>query len=109
MIISISVFGFISSDLENQKIVEENIHGRILVDDIANTINQVNSNIGHFQEIEIPNNISGKYFVINIKQNEVILSFGGKKTESTIFSIQMISIEENHIADIKLYPSEKYI
>jgi hypothetical protein len=110
LIIAISVFGFIGGSLENEKTAEEDITGRILVDKIANTINQVNSNnIGNLQEFKIPNNISGKSFLIIVQKNEVVLFVGTKKAESTIFPIRLSSNGENSVEEIRLYPSESYI
>jgi hypothetical protein len=109
LIIAVLVLNLIGNDLENEKIMEENINGRLLSDKIANTINQVNSNnIGYINEVDIPKNISGRSFFLTLKRNEVVLSIGNKKTESTLIPTRIISIDGSLLEEFKLYPGDSY-
>jgi len=107
--IAIIFLNIIGNILEDQKIVEEDMNGRILIDNIANSINQVNSNsLGYIKEINIPNNISGKDFQISIKQNEVILEFENKKADSVLIPIKIVNINLEPIEEFKIYPGNSY-
>ena len=97
----------IGNNLENEMIMEEELNVRMTVDKIANSINEVNSNnLGHIQEITIPNNISNKSFTITVKQNEVLIAYGNRKGESSIFSTRLANINGDNVNEIKLYPGE---
>jgi len=97
----------IGNNLENQRIMEEEINVRMVVDDIANSINQVNSNsLGHIQEINVPNSISNRSFSITVKQNEVVIVFGNRKGKSTIFPTRLANTNGDIVNEIKLYPGE---
>lgn len=100
----------VGNNLEDQAILEEEFNGRILIDDIANSINEVNSNnLGHFQKIFIPGNMFKKQFSITIKQNEVLIEFGSKKGESSIFPTRLANINKDIVDEIKMYSGESYI
>ena len=107
--LTIAIIGLnlIGNNLENQMIMEEEINVRMIVDNIANSINQVNSNsLGHIQEITIPKNISNKSFSITINQNKVLIVFGNRKGESTIFRARLANVNGDIVNEIKLYPGE---
>jgi len=108
LIISITIFNFIGNNLENQITLEDELNMRIVTDDVANTINQVNSNnLGHLQEITIQNNIS-KRFSITISSNKVLFDSSDRKAESTIFPILLANVNNDIVGEIKLYPGETY-
>jgi len=99
----------IGNNLDDMTILEEELNGRMIVDNIATTINEVNSNnLGHIQEITIPNSISNRSFSITIKQNEVIIAFGNRKGKSTIFPTRLANTNKDIVNEIRLYPSESY-
>ncbi|WP_225370776.1 hypothetical protein [Methanobrevibacter arboriphilus] len=83
--------------------------GRILIDNIANTINQVNSNnLGHMKEINIPDNISGKDFRITINYDEVVLELENKKADSALIPIRIVNVNLDPIEEVKIYPGNSY-
>lgn len=97
----------IGNNLEDEVIMEEELNGRMIVDNIANSINRVNSNnLGHIQEISLPKNISNRSFSITINQNEVLIEFGNRKGESTIFPTRLANTNKDIVNEIKLYPGE---
>ena len=107
--LTIALIGFnlIGNNIENQMIFEEELNVRMTVDKIANSINEVNSNnIGHIQLVNIPNNISNRSFTITVKQNEVLITYGNRKGESTIFPTRLANINGDVVNEIKLYPGE---
>lgn len=99
----------IGNNLEDERIIEEELNGRIIIDSIANSINEVNSNnLGHIQEINLPKNIFNKSFSITISQNKVLIEFGNRKGESVIFPVRLANINKDIVNEIKLYPDESY-
>ncbi|MEA4957663.1 hypothetical protein SDC9_08625 [bioreactor metagenome] len=109
LIIGIVMFNIVGTNLENEKIIEEDLNGRTLIDEIANIINQVNSNyLGYGKTIEIPYNISENYFSLTINQNEVLLEFKNKKAESKIIPVRIININNDLVDDFKMYPGNSY-
>jgi len=97
----------IGNNLEDMVILEEELNGRMVLDNIATTINEVNSNnLGHIQEITLPMNLSSRPFSITINQNEVLIEFGNRKGKSTIFPIRLANINKNIVNEVKLYPGE---
>lgn len=99
----------IGNNLEDERIIEEELNGRMIIDSIANSINEVNSNnLGHIQEINLPKNISNKSFSITISQNKVLIEFGNRKGESVIFPVRLANINKDIVNEIKLYPDESY-
>ncbi|OQD58992.1 hypothetical protein MBBAR_6c01020 [Methanobrevibacter arboriphilus JCM 13429 = DSM 1125] len=107
--IGIIVLNLIGNALEDQKTIEEDMGGRILIDNIANTINQVNSNnLGHMKEINIPDNISGKDFRITINYDEVVLELENKKADSALIPIRIVNVNLDPIEEVKIYPGNSY-
>jgi len=99
----------IENNLDDEVIIEEELNARIIVDNVANSINEVNSNIlGNIQVITIPKNISNKSFYISVKQNEVLIIFGNRMGKSTIFPARLADINEKIVTELKLYPGNSY-
>lgn len=107
--IGIIILNLIGNALEDQKTIEEDMGGRILIDNIANTINQVNSNnLGYMKKINIPDNISGKDFKITINYDEVVLELENKKADSALIPIRIVNINLEPIEEVKIYPGNSY-
>ncbi|MBZ9571493.1 hypothetical protein KQY27_08025 [Methanobrevibacter sp. TMH8] len=109
LIIFIIGLNLIGNNLEDTMVMEEELNGRMIVDSIANSINEVNSNnIGHIQEITLPKNVSKRSFSITINQNKVLIEFGNRKGDSAIIPIRLANFNKDIVNEIKLYPSESY-
>ncbi|MCL2115533.1 MAG: hypothetical protein FWH29_04855 [Methanobrevibacter sp.] len=109
LIIAISVLNLIETNLDTEKSIEEDINGRMILEKIANIINQVNSNLpGNIQEIHLPNNISSNSYIITVKSNYIILEFNNKKGKSAIFPINLVDFNKEPLNEIKLYSGESY-
>jgi hypothetical protein len=112
LIIAIICFNFIGNSLENQETLEKDLNTRTLIDEVANSINRVNSNsLGHIQKIAIPNIPSkgfSKSFYILISSNEVVFVSNDKKAESSIFPAKLANINSDIVEEIRLYPGESY-
>ena len=70
----------IEQNLNSNMEIDENSEGRFLLNHIANSINEVNSNeYGFNKEIKLPQSINGKHYSIIVNSNEVIVEFNNKK------------------------------
>jgi len=109
LLIAISTLNLIGTNLNTEKSIEEDTNGRLILEKVANSINQVNSNLpGNIQEIHLPTNISGNSYVIIVKSNHIILEFNNKKGKSAIFPINLVNFNMERIKEIKLYSGEDY-
>ena len=109
LIITIAGLNLIETNLNTEKSLEEDTKARLILERVANSINQVNSNLpGNIQEIFLPRNISGNSYILTVRSNHIILEFSNKKGKSIIFPINLVDFNMNRINEIKLYPGEKY-
>ena len=109
LIIAISTLSLIETNLNTEKSIEEDVSGRMILEKVANSINQVNSNLpGNIQEIHLPNNISGYSYVITVRSNHITLEFNNKKGRTVIFPINLVDFNMEYINEIKLYSGENY-
>ena len=109
MIIAISTLNLIGTNLSTEKSIEEDTSGRIILEKLANSINQVSSNLpGNIQEIHLPKNISGNSYIIIVKSNNITLEFNNKKGKAVIFPINLVDFNMVSINEVKLYSGEDY-
>ncbi|MDR2967100.1 MAG: hypothetical protein LBU74_04060 [Methanobacteriaceae archaeon] len=109
LIIAISTLNLIGTNLNTEKSIEEDINGRIILEKLANSINQVNSNFpGNIQEIHLSNNISNNSYIITVKSGYITLEFNNKEGKSAIFPINLVDFNMEHVTEIKLYSGENY-
>ena len=99
----------IGNNFDDEIIMEEELNARVVVDNIANSINQVNSNnLGNIKVITIPKNISKKSFFITVKRNGVLIVFGNRRGESTIFPTRLANSNKDIVNEINLYSGNSY-
>ena len=103
------MLNLIGTNLTTEKSIEEDVTGRIILEKVSNSINQVNSNLpGNIQEIHLPNNISTHNYIITVRSEYITLEFNNKKGRSVIFPINLVDINMEYINEIKLYSGESY-
>ncbi|KZX16166.1 hypothetical protein MBCUT_10320 [Methanobrevibacter cuticularis] len=109
LLIAMTTLSFFVNTLDNEKIIEEEVNFRLLIDKIANSINQVNSNeVGNIKEVKIPNNLSKMNYNLIVKKNKVIFISNNKKGESTIFPVRLADFNNNTLEEIRLNSGEAY-
>ena len=109
LIIAISALSLIETNLNSEKSIEEDVNGRIILEKVANSINEVSSNLeGNIQEVHLPNNISNYSYIITVKSNDIDLEFYNKKGKSAIFPVNLVDFNMEHLNEIKLYSGEDY-
>ena len=101
---------FLEHSLDSSKELNENSNGRILLERLSNSINQVNSNkIGYSKKIKLPQTINRYYYTVLIHNNEVILEFNNKKARSNIQQINIVDSENQSLDNVQLFNGRTYI
>ncbi|WP_405316466.1 hypothetical protein [Methanobrevibacter sp.] len=81
VIIALGVLFYASSTIESSLNIEDAVTHRLILDDVANQISQVNSNgVGYSKCIRLPSDKG--YFEITVERNRVTMEYGDKKGET---------------------------
>lgn len=81
VIIALGVLFFASSAISSSLNIEDSAMHRLILDDVANQISQVNSNgIGYSKYIRLPSDRG--YFEITVERNKLTMEYGDKKGET---------------------------
>ena len=83
LIIACSMVFYASSSISSSFNIEENVEHRLILDNVANEISQVNSNgVGYTKYIKLPSDKG--YFEITISKNKLVMEYDDKKGESLL-------------------------
>lgn len=92
IIIASGVLFFSQSAIDSSLNIEDSVNYRLILDDVADTISQVNSNgEGYSKYLKLPSD--NGYFEITVKKNKLILECDSKKAESPL---PLLNIGENY-------------
>ena len=81
VIIALGVLFYASSTIESSLNIEDVVTHRLILDDVANQISQVNSNgVGYSKCIRLPSDKG--YFEITVERNSLTMEYGDKKGET---------------------------
>ena len=81
VIIALGVLFYASSTIESSLNIEDAVTHRLILDDVANQISQVNSNgVGYSKCIRLPSDKG--YFEITVERNSLTMEYGDKKGET---------------------------
>ena len=109
IILLISIIPYLTQNIDSNLNTENNLEGRLLLNQIADDINQVNSNsYGFSKYIQLPNKIENNTYTLTIKTNEIIIEYKNKKGKSKINPINIINSNNESLVEIKLYKGFKY-
>lgn len=109
IMILITIIPYLNQNIESNLNTENNLEGRILLNQIANDINQVNSNMYGFSKyIQLPDKIENNNYLITVKTTEIILEYKNKKGKSNINPINIINSKNESLFEIKLYNGCEY-
>ena len=101
LIITIPLLFLSQSLIESSFNINEGVSHRLVLDDVANTLSQVNSNgEGYSKSIRLPSNIG--YYEITVENNKLTMEYGDKKGE-TLFPLSNID------SKYKMYSGKSYI
>ena len=100
----------INENLNSNMELNENSEGRLLLNHISDSINEVNSKeIGFNKKIILPKSINGNYYSILINNREVIIEFNNKKGKSDINPIKLVDNNNKTIDNVQLYSGRTYL
>ena len=83
LIIGCGILFFTSSTLSSSLNIEDSVTHRLILDNLANQISQVNSNgAGYSKYIELPSDKG--YFEITVDKNKLIIEYDNKQGETLL-------------------------
>ena len=83
IIIALGVLFYASASFSSSFNIEDSVTHRIILDDVANNISQVNSNgVGYSKYIKLPSDKG--YFEITVEKNKISMEYSDKKGETLI-------------------------
>jgi hypothetical protein len=101
LIIASGMLFYTSSTISSNKNVEDNVNHRIILDNVANVISQVNSNgPGYSKHIKLPSDKG--YFELTVEKNKIFIEYGDKKGESLL---PLVNVDSNY----KLISGRSYL
>ena len=110
IMIMIINFPFLLDALNTSNEIDENANGRLLLNSLSNSINQVNSNkIGFSKKVNLPRSLDGHYYTVLLHNNEIILEFNNKKAKSNIQSINIVDSNNKTLDNVQLFNGRTYI
>ena len=110
LIIGILFLNLADNNIKSSINLEENVESRIVLNKIANSINEVNSNGEGFSKIiETPNNISGKNYLIIISSKDISLEINNKKGINFLLPFKLVDTNGIEILERKIYSGNNYI
>ena len=100
LIIASGLLFFTQSSIESNKDIENDVTHRLILDNVANIISQVNSH-GEGYSINIHLDSKPGYYEIEVEKNKLTMEYSNKKGETSILPI---NIDSNY----KLYSGRSY-
>ena len=101
LIIACGLLFYSSSAISSSFNIEDAVIHRLILDDVASEISQVNSNgVGYSKYIDLPSDKG--YFEITLKKDKLIMEYLGKKAETLI---PLLNIDK----DYKLVSGKGYL
>ena len=83
IIIALGVLFFASSSIASSLNIEDSVTHRLILDDVANQISQVNSNgAGYSKYLKLPSDKG--YFEITVENNKLTMDYSDKKGETVL-------------------------
>ncbi len=101
LIIATGLIVYSDNAINSSLNIESNFNHRIILDNVANTINQVDSNgESYSQSLKLPE--TNKNYVITLDGRKLMIEFDNKKAESSLPFV-------NSYSKYKLYPGHSYV
>lgn len=95
LIIAISLLFFSQSAIESSLNMQDSLSHRLILDDVANTISQVNSNgEGYSKSITLPSNVG--YYEITVEKDKLTIEYDDKKGETLLLLTNIDSKYKMH-------------
>lgn len=95
LIIAISLLFFSQSAIESSLNMQDSLSHRLILDDVANTISQVNSNgEGYSKSVTLPPNVG--YYEITVERDKLTIEYDDKKGETLLLLTNIDSKYKMH-------------
>lgn len=105
ILIAIGILYFSESTLNSAENIEKTTSYKLFLDNIADEINQVNSNGANFSKvISLPYKIQDNSYVLTLSGDSLTLDIDNRKASTNIFPIKL----ENNL-DVDLYGGNSYL
>ena len=105
LLIAIGILYFSESTLNSAENIEKTTSYRLFLDNIADEINQVNSNGANFSKvISLPYKIQDNSYVLTLSGDSLTLDIDNRKASTNIFPIKL----ENNL-NVDLYGGNSYL
>ena len=83
IIIALGVLFYASASISSSLIIEDSVTHRLILDDVANVISQVNSNgVGYSKYLKLPSDKG--YFEVTVENNKLTMEYDDKKGETAL-------------------------
>lgn len=83
LIIALGMLFYASSTIQSSLNIEDSVSHRLVLDNVANAIGQVNSNgAGYSKYIKLPSDIG--YYEITVDKNKLTIEYSSKKGETML-------------------------
>lgn len=103
-------FPMIEENLNSNIEIEENNECRLLLNHIANSINEVNSRgYGFNKKIRLPESINENHYSIMVNNNEITVEFNNKKGKSQINPINLVDANNKTMDSVQLFKGRTYL
>lgn len=90
LIITCGVLFYASASISSSLNIGDSVAHRIVLDNVANEISQVNSNgVGYSKTVKLTRDMG--YFEIRVERNKLIIEYGDKKGETLLPSVNIDS------------------
>ena len=90
IIIALGILFYASASISSSLNIEDSVSHRIILDDMANQISQVNSNgVGYSKYIKLPSDKG--YFEVIVEKNKLTMEYDDKKGEAQLMFIDIDS------------------
>lgn len=109
ILLLITLMPLIDENLNANFELNEEASARILLDNISNSINEVNSNsYGFIKIINLPEKISKHGYKATVKSNEINLEFNNKKGKTRIIPIKLVNVNNETLEETELFSGNSY-
>ena len=83
IIIALGVLFYASASISSSLHIEDSVTHRLILDDVANVISQVNSNgVGYSKYLKLPSDKG--YFEVTVENNKLTMEYDDKKGETAL-------------------------
>lgn len=95
IIIATGLLFYASASIMSSNNIEDNVKHRLILDSVANSISQVNSNgNGYSKIISLPSDVG--YYEITVEKNKLTMKYAGKEGETPVPNLDIESKYQLH-------------